>query len=262
MLLDSGQDAATFSAYRAGFPESLAARLRAIGFGTGKQRVLDLCCGFGDLARMFAVGECQVVALDASSSALEQARHTCGGLNVEFVEAQAECTGLPDQSFDAVIAGQCWHWLERRRAAAEMARLVKPGGLLVICHFDWLPLPGNVVAATEEMIRKWNPVWPMGGGTGIYPQWLGDMAVAGFDDLETFSYDVAHPHTRSEWRARLRDTVGIAGRLSPQLIHDFDQDLSRMLDTRFPGEPLLVPHRVWAACGRRKIKPVHAPSLP
>ena len=252
MLLDSGQDAATFSAYRAGFPDSLADHLRPLGFGTAGQRILDLCCGFGDLTRMFAAKGCQATALDASPVALEQARATCDGLAVDFVEAQAECTGLPDQHFDAIIAGQCWHWLERRRAAAEMARLGKPDGMLVICHFDWLPLPGNIVAATEEMIRKWNPVWPMGGGTGIYPQWLSDMAVAGFGELETFSYDVAQPHARSEWRARLRGTVGIAGRLSPQLIHDFDQDLGRMLDTRFPGEPLMVPHRVWAAIGRRK----------
>lgn len=241
-----------FSAYRAGFPDSLAERLHPFGFGFAGQRILDLCCGFGDLTRMFAARGCQVTALDASSVALEQARITCDGLAVDFIEAQAECTGLPDRHFDAIIAGQCWHWLERRRAAAEMARLVKPGGVLVICHFDWLPLPGNIVAATEEMIRKWNPVWPMGGGTGIYPQWLADMAVAGFGELETFSYDVAQPHARTEWRARLRGTVGIAGRLSPQLIHDFDQDLSRMLDTRFPGDPLMVPHRVWAAIGRRK----------
>lgn len=252
MLLENGQDATAFSDYRAGFPDSLAHRLRDFAFAAPGTRVLDLCCGHADLARMFAMGGADVTALDLSAKALEQARASCAGLDVDFVEAPAEDSGLPEQSFDGAIAGQCWHWLDRRRAAAEMARLIKPGGLLVICHFDWLPLPGNVVAATEEMIRKWNPVWPMGGGTGIYPQWLGDMAVAGFGNLETFSYDVASPHNRQAWRARLRGTVGIAGRLSPQLVQDFDQDLGRMLDTRFPGEPLMVPHRVWAALGRRK----------
>lgn len=252
MLLDPGQDAATFSAYRAGFPANLGPRLRACGFAGAGHHILDLCCGHGDLARLFATDGCTATALDSSARSLDLARANCAGLAVDFVQAQAEQTELATASFDGIIAGQCWHWLERRRVAAEMARLIKPGGILVICHFDWLPLPGNVVAATEEMIRKWNPVWPMGGGTGIYPQWLGDMAVAGFGQLESFSYDVDAPHTRQDWRARLRGTVGIAGRLSPQLIHDFDQDLSRMLDTRFPGEPLMVPHRVWVALGRRK----------
>ena len=252
MLLDPGQDVATFSGYRAGFPDSLAERLRRFGFGLPGQRVLDLCCGHGDLAQMFATAGCRVVALDSSATMLEHARRTCAGLDVDFVEAKAEASGLADASFDAIIAGQCWHCLERRRAAAEMARRVKPGGLLAIAHFDWVPLPGNVVAAAEEVIRKWNPVWPMGGGTGIYPQWLGDMAVAGIGELESFSCDVAAAHARQDWRARLRGTVGIAGRLSPQLIHDFDLDLGRMLDTRFPSEPLMVPHRLWVAVGRRK----------
>lgn len=252
MLLDPGQDAATFSAYRAGFPELLRQRLQSMGFGQSGSRILDLGCGQGDLAKMFAEAGCTVTALDISAAQLDLARDNCAGLDVTFVAAPAEQTGLDCASFDGVIAGQCWHWLDRRRAAAEMARLIKPGGHLAICHFDWLPLPGNVVAAAEDLIRKWNPVWPMGGGTGIYPQWLGDMAVAGFDKLESFSSDLATPHPRQEWRARLRATVGIAGRLSPQLIHDFDQDVGRMLDSRFPGEPLLVPHRLWAAVGRRK----------
>lgn len=252
MLLDPGQDAATFSAYRAGFPLYLRDRLQALGFGLAGSRILDLGCGQGDLAKMFAEAGCSVTALDISAAQLDLARENCAGLDVSFVEAPAEQSGLDNSSFDGVIAGQCWHWLDRRRVAAEMARLIKSGGFLSICHFDWLPLPGNVVSAAEDLIRKWNPVWPMGGGTGIYPQWLGDMAVAGFENLESFSSDMAAPHARQEWRARLRATVGIAGRLSPQLIHDFDQDVGRMMDSRFPGEPLMVPHRLWAALGRRK----------
>lgn len=252
MLLDPGQDVAAFSAYRAGFPDFLPDRLRPYGFGLAGQRVLDLGCGQGDLARMFAAAGCRVTALDNSAAMLEQARHACAGLAVDFVQAAAEDSGLEAGSFDAVIAGQCWHWLDRRRAATEMARLIRPGGVLAIAHFDWVPLPGNVVSAAEELMRKWNPAWPMGGGTGFYPQWLGDMAVAGFDRLESFSQDIAAPHARQDWRARLRGTVGIAGRLSPQLVHDFDLDVGRMLDTRFPGEPLMIPHRLWVALGRRR----------
>jgi hypothetical protein len=35
--------------------------------------------------------------------------------------------------------------------------ILKPGGKLVIAHFDWLPLTGNVVEATEELILQYNP---------------------------------------------------------------------------------------------------------
>ena len=95
-----------------------------------------------------------------------------------------------------VSAGQCWHWFERPRAAAEIRRLLRPGGRVVIATFDWLPLPGNVVAATEELIRRHNPDWTMGGGSGLHPAYLADLAVAGFVALETFSFDqaVAYGH--------------------------------------------------------------------
>ena len=46
-------------------------------------------------------------------------------------------------------------------AALEARRLLAPSGRLVIAHFDWLPLPGNVVEATEALIKAHNP--PVGG---------------------------------------------------------------------------------------------------
>ena len=49
-------------------------------------------------------------------------------MQVEYHVAPAEETGLPDDNFDVVTAGQCWHWFDRPRAAAEVARLLRPGG--------------------------------------------------------------------------------------------------------------------------------------
>lgn len=252
MIVEIAADAA-FSTYRAGFPAGLIARLRPYGLCLGGQRLLDVGTGDGDLARrLVSACDCTVVGLDPSTAVLDQARALSVGMPIEYIQASAEATGRKSAEFDGAVAGQCWHWLDRPKAARELARVLRPGAVLAICHFDWLPRPGNVVAATEDLIRKWNPAWPMGGGTGIYPQWLADLAQAGFVELETFSVDVDQPHPRAEWRDRLRGTVGIAGRLSPQLIHEFDMDLGRMLDSRFPGEPLTVPHRLWVALGRRK----------
>jgi hypothetical protein len=67
---------------------------------------------------------------------------------------------------------------------------------VVIAHFDWLPLAGNVVEATERLIGQYNPDWSFGGGSGLHPQCLADLAQVGFTGLETFSFDqpVAYSH--------------------------------------------------------------------
>ena len=68
--------------------------------------------------------------------------------------ATAEDTQLPGASYDLVTAGQCWHWFDGDRAAAEARRLLRPGGSVVIAHFDWIPLPGNVASSTEAKIER------------------------------------------------------------------------------------------------------------
>jgi hypothetical protein len=65
----------------------------------------------------------------------------------------------------------------------------------VICHFDWLPLPGSVPEATESLVLAHNPKWGGAGGYGLYPRWASDISGAGFTGIETFSYDVEVPYT-------------------------------------------------------------------
>lgn len=54
---------------------------------------------------------------------------------VEFLEADVEHIPLPDASFDEVICNSAFpHFPDKLRAAREMARVLKPGGRLVVCH--------------------------------------------------------------------------------------------------------------------------------
>jgi SAM-dependent methyltransferase len=252
MRVEFGSAATDYSTYSVGFPTSLLGRLQSFGIGRPGQIALDLGTGTGSLARLLAIAGCRAIGIDPVATQFDEARRLDAeaGVAVEYRTSAAENTGLPSDSVDCIIAGQAWHWFDRGRAASEAARLLKPGGHIAIAHFDWVPLPGNVVAAAEELIRKWNSAWPMGAGSGLYPQWLNDLALAGFSRIETFSYDVMVPYGHAEWRARIRASVGIAGSLSPQLVTDFDREHGRMLESRFSGDPLQVPHRVWAVVGR------------
>jgi SAM-dependent methyltransferase len=246
--VDFGKTAKDYAVHSAGFPTELFDRLAAMGVGRSGQRLLDLGTGTGTLARGFARRGCVVTGLDPSEPLLDEARRLSEreAVRVEYLVGRAEDIDVPDHSFDVVTAGQCWHWFDRPRAAAECLRVLVPGGSLAICHFDWLPVVGSVVAATEDLILKHNPTWAFGGGTGMYPSWTADVAAAGFVDLETFSFDVDVPYSHEAWRGRIRASAGVAASLPPDAVTVFDAELAGMLARRFPGEPLLTPHRVWA----------------
>ncbi|MCB0246964.1 MAG: class I SAM-dependent methyltransferase [Anaerolineae bacterium] len=253
MQVDFGKTSEDYARFRAGFPESLFDRLAGHGVGLAGQQILDLGTGTGTLARGFAVRGSTVTAVDVAAEQLAQARwlDELAGVQVEYHVAPAEETGLPDDNFDVVTAGQCWHWFDRPRAAAEVARLLRPGGTLVIAHYDWLPLAGNVVELTEELILRYNPAWRLGGGTGIYPLWFRDVAEAGFTQIESFTYDEPAIYSHEAWRGRVRASAPIGGSLPPVEVAGFDADLAAALASRFPGEPLAVPHRVFALICRK-----------
>jgi SAM-dependent methyltransferase len=167
----------------------------------------------------------------------------------------AETLKEPDESFDIYTAGQCWHWFDRPKAAAEAFRILKPSGRIIIAHFDWIPMNGNLVEATENLILKYNPDWALSGGTGIYPEWLSDLKTAGFDNLETRSFDLEQPYSPEAWRGRIRASAGIKASLNDSEISAFDDELRNLLEDKFSQNPLMVPHRVWFVTGK---KPDHS----
>jgi SAM-dependent methyltransferase len=252
MQIDFGKTAQDYGRYRAGFPPAFFDRLATYRIGLSGQRVLDLGTGTGTLARGLALRGCTVTGLDPSAPLLQEAERLDqeAGVTISYVMATAEQTGLPNASFAVVTAGQCWHWFDRPRAAQEARRLLVAQGFLVIAHFDWIPLPGNVVEATEKLIETHNPAWKLGGGKGIYPAWLRDAGVAGFVDIETFSFDRQAPYSHAAWRGRIRASAGVAASLSPEQVGRFDADLRALLAERFASDPLAVPHRVFAMIAR------------
>ena len=99
---------------------------------------LDVCCGTGDMAlelRRRIGPDGRVVGCDFSESMLELARRKSGelGLPVEFGWADALELPYGDASFDAVTIGfGARNLADLPRGLAEMARVLRPGGRLVI----------------------------------------------------------------------------------------------------------------------------------
>jgi len=248
-----GKTASAYAVHRLGFPVSMYDRWNDLGLlPKGRVTALDLGTGTGTIARSLASLGHNVIATDIDTEMLEAAKDLAAGqqLAVNFLQRPSENTGLDGMQFDLITAGQCWHWFDRIAAAKEAYRLLKPGGVMMICHFDWIPLSGNMVEGTEKLILNYNPAWKAGGGTGIYPAWFGDLAGGGFTDIQSFSYDEDAPYSQQAWVGRIEASAGIA-MLPAEKRNAFKLELAAYLKQTYGDAKLMVPHRIFCVWGHK-----------
>ncbi len=110
------------------------------------ERVLDLCCGTGDLALALVQRGAEVVGLDFSGAMLDIAeKRRRKNLespipNLKFIQGDAQQIPFPDGSFDTVTVGYGLRNLTNWEVGlAEMNRVAKPGARLVVLDFGKPP---------------------------------------------------------------------------------------------------------------------------
>jgi demethylmenaquinone methyltransferase/2-methoxy-6-polyprenyl-1,4-benzoquinol methylase len=102
------------------------------------QTALDVCCGTGDVAFQLINTGANVVGVDFSESMLTVAarRQRFSPTQVSFLRADAQQLPFPDDEFDAVtVAYGLRNLPEWQRGLAEMVRVAKPGGRLLVLDF-------------------------------------------------------------------------------------------------------------------------------
>jgi 2-polyprenyl-3-methyl-5-hydroxy-6-metoxy-1,4-benzoquinol methylase len=102
----------------------------------GRERVLDVGCGYGTVALELDRAGHRVTAIDASEEACAVARRTLAGTNAVVVHATFGPDDLHEGAFDAVRFGRSLHHVADVAVVAERAALVlAPGGTLVVEEF-------------------------------------------------------------------------------------------------------------------------------
>lgn len=100
-------------------------------------RVLSYCCGTGGQALEIAKLGAEVVGIDISDVCIESARTQSVSLGLaehcRFEVMDAERTTFADKSFDVIVASGCLHHLDLEAAYRELARVLKPDGL-ILCN--------------------------------------------------------------------------------------------------------------------------------
>jgi SAM-dependent methyltransferase len=117
-------------------------------------RVLDVACGSGNAALAAARRGCEAVGADYVPALLERGRIRAEAerLEVDFVEGDAENLPFPDASFDAVLSIYGAMFApDHRKAAAELARVCRPGGRIALASWT----PEGFIGETFRLISRY-----------------------------------------------------------------------------------------------------------
>ncbi|WP_433684706.1 class I SAM-dependent methyltransferase [Nocardia sp. CA-119907] len=166
LTIDHGGSYDVFGAVFFGGRRDRVYRRLAVLSGAGPgDLVLDIGCGTGYLTRRLAavVGSGTVVGLDPSAAVLDHARRITKEPNCTYTVGVAESLSAQDNSFDVVANCLMLHHLPedlRATALAEMRRVLRPGGRLLIGEFrpPANPVGRHLVGALTGPAMEHNPI--------------------------------------------------------------------------------------------------------
>jgi ubiquinone/menaquinone biosynthesis C-methylase UbiE len=105
--------------------------------------VVDLGSGTGLSTAIWGERAERVMGIEPNADMRKEALHKVEdhpyAAQIEYREGFAQQTGLPDACADIVTAAQSFHWMEPTATLAEIARILRPGGLFAAYDYDWPP---------------------------------------------------------------------------------------------------------------------------
>ena len=122
---------------RPGYPGAVLDVLRRRCSLTEQAVIADIGSGTGLLAQLFLDHGNTVFAVEPNTE-MREAGERLFADRTHFISVAggAEATTLPAASVDFVTAGQAFHWFDRERARREFARILRPGGWVVLVWND------------------------------------------------------------------------------------------------------------------------------
>ncbi len=152
--LSFGAEAAAYERGRPSYPPDAIDWL----LPTGARDVLDLGAGTGKLTARLVERGLDVVAVDPIAEMLDVLRTSLP--DTPALLGTAEEIPLPDNSVDAVLVAQAWHWVDPAQAIPEVARVLRPGGRLGLVwntrdeRMGWVKELGRIIGPEHDPFNE------------------------------------------------------------------------------------------------------------
>ncbi len=176
--------AVQYDAFRPHPPQVIPALLMQLARVERPRLVVDLGSGTGLSTLIWADRADEVVGVEPNDDMRGVATAKAaqrGASNVRFASGVSSATGLPNASADVVTASQALHWMDPQPTFAEVARILRPGGVFAAYDYDWPPL-----------VR-----WELDQAYQAFHQRMDDaVAAAGLDEAVPWSHTPKSEHLR------------------------------------------------------------------
>ncbi len=214
-------------------PRYPAAFIRDLVDALPGREVLDVGVGTGIVARQLQSAGCRVLGVDVDARMAESARRR--GVDVEV--ARFESWDPARRTFDAVVGGQTWHWVDPVAGTAKAAEVLRPHGRLAV-FWNGGDAPPELAEAFAGVYRRLLPELPMlftvrsavdGYGGFISTAEDAIRQTAGFGEPEQRRYPWEQTYTRDDWVDQL-PTSGFFGQIPPDRAQSLVEGIGDAVD--------------------------------
>ncbi|MGH3929955.1 MAG: class I SAM-dependent methyltransferase [Pseudonocardiaceae bacterium] len=246
-----GADAEQYDRARPSYPAELIDDL----VGPDVRRVLDVGCGTGLAARLFAARGYAVLGVEPDARMAAVARRH----GIDIAVASFEAWDPPPEPFDLVFSAQAWHWVDPTIGAAKAGSVLRPGGRFGAFWNSGVHTP-EVHAAFVEVYQRHAP--ELVACPATVKSYLGlpddvhtaPLTASGlFEVVEWRRYPWQRVYRRDEWLDQL-PTHSNHRTLPPETLGAILAGIAAVLD-RFGGQ-ITVDHSVSLLTARRS--PLHS----
>lgn len=161
--------ASQYDAYRPATPSAIVALLTQLAGTSEPAHVVDLGSGSGLSTLAWAGHAAHVTGIEPNVDMRHQAETRLAEVvtnsDIRFIDGMADRTGLPDGCADIVTASQSFHWMEPVSTLAEVARILRPGGVFAAYDYDW---PPTITVETDLLFHDFMArAWEVARARGV-----------------------------------------------------------------------------------------------